>query len=171
MKVTPGVDISTGSLGQGLSTAVGMALANKRDGRPGRVFCLIGDGESNEGQIWEAVQSSVKYQLDNLIIFIDNNGLQNDGICLDIMPLQNLADKFSAFGCETYSIDGHKIEEIVSVLDQIRGKKNGKPIAIVAKTVKGKGVSFMENIVSWHGMAPNREEYDQAISEVEAGLK
>lgn len=171
MKVTPGVDISTGSLGQGLSTAVGMALAHKRDGRDSRVFCLIGDGESNEGQIWEAVQSAVKYQLDNLIIFVDNNGLQNDGICMDIMPLQSLADKLTAFGCETYSIDGHKIEEIVAVLDQIRGKKNGKPIAIVAKTVKGKGVSFMENVVSWHGMAPNREEYEKAISEVEAGLK
>ena len=171
MKVTPGVDISTGSLGQGLSTAVGMAIASKRDGRNNRVFCLVGDGECNEGQIWEATQSAVKYQLDNLITFIDNNGLQNDGICADIMPTQSLAEKFEAFGCETYSIDGHKIEEIVDVLDRIRGAGNGKPIAIIAKTVKGKGVSFMENVVSWHGVAPNRDEYEKAISEVEAGLK
>ncbi len=171
MKRTPGVDISTGSLGQGLSTAVGMAIAGKRDNKDYRVFSIVGDGECNEGQIWEAVQSASKYKLDNLVIFVDNNGLQNDGVCEDIMPTLSLAEKFKAFGCETISIDGHKMEEIVSALEQIKKSKNGKPFAVVAKTVKGRGVSFMENVVAWHGIAPNDQEFKQALEEIEAGLK
>lgn len=171
MKRTPGVDISTGSLGQGLSCAVGMAIAYKRDGKDARVFCMIGDGESDEGQIWEATETAAKYELDNLIILVDNNGLQNDGPCAEIMPTQDLYQKFQAFGCETYRINGNKMSDVVDVLDKIRGKHDHKPIAIVAKTVKGRGVSFMENVVKWHGVAPNDEEYKQAMAEVEAGLK
>ncbi len=169
MKRCPGVDISTGSLGQGLSTAVGMAIAGKRDGRDYRVFCLVGDGESQEGQIWEAVQTAVKYQLDNLVIFVDNNRLQNDNTCDIVMPTGDLAKKFEAFGCETSRINGHSIAEIVKSLDSIRGKKSQKPFCIVADTVKGQGVSFMENVVAWHGMAPNDAQFAQALAEIEGG--
>lgn len=171
MKRCPGIDISTGSLGQGLSTAVGMALAGKRDGKPYRVFCLVGDGESQEGQIWEAVQSAVKYQLDNLIIIVDNNGLQNDSTCDEVMPLGNLAEKFSAFGCEVQSIDGHRIGEIRTAFATTRRENHGKPHCILAKTIKGKGVSFMENVVSWHGTAPNDEQYALAMQEIEGGMR
>ena len=171
MKRTPGVDISTGSLGQGLSAAAGMAIAYKRDGRRGRVFCMVGDGETNEGQIWEAIQSAVKYGLDNLIIFVDNNRLQCDGTCDEIMPTPPLAGIFGAFGCRTYEIDGHKMEEIVDVLDAIRANSGNGPHAVIAHTVKGRGVSFMENIVSWHGTPPNDEQFKQAMEEVEAGLQ
>lgn len=171
MKRCPGIDISTGSLGQGLSTAVGMALAGKRDGRPYRVFCLVGDGESQEGQIWEAVQSAVKYQLDNLIIIVDNNGLQNDSTCEDVMPLGNLAEKFSAFGCDVQRIDGHRIDEIRNAFAAARKENHGKPHCILAKTIKGKGVSFMENVVSWHGTAPNDEQYALAMQEIEGGVR
>lgn len=171
MKRCPGIDISTGSLGQGLSTAVGMALAAKRDGKNYRVFCLVGDGESQEGQIWEAVQSAAKYQLDNLIIIVDNNGLQNDSSCDEVMPLGNLAEKFSAFGCAVQSIDGHQIREIRKAFATTRLEKNGKPHCILAKTVKGKGVSFMENVVSWHGTAPNDEQYARAMQEIEGGIR
>ncbi|MFI3238373.1 MAG: transketolase [Lachnospiraceae bacterium] len=168
MKKCPGIDISTGSLGQGISVAVGMALRAKRDNMDYRTFVLVGDGESQEGQVFEAVAAASKYQLDNLIIFVDNNNLQNDGTCDEIMPTRELADKFSAFGCDTYKIDGHDMEQIVNVLDEIRDKKDGKPKCIVAKTIKGKGVSFMENVPVWHGLAPNAEEYAQAIKDVEA---
>jgi len=169
MKRCPGVDISTGSLGQGLSTAVGMALAGKRDGRPYRVFCLVGDGESQEGQIWEATQAAVKYKLDNLYIIVDNNGLQNDNICEVVMPLGDLGAKFSAFGCEVQRINGHSIPEIRNAFKQAKAHTEGKPHCIVAKTIKGKGVSFMENVVAWHGTPPNDEQYLQAISEIERG--
>lgn len=170
MKRTPGVDISTGSLGQGISCAAGMALAYKRDGRTARVFCLLGDGECQEGQVWEAIQAAVKYEMDNLVVFVDNNGLQNDGTCAEIMPTLDLAEKFKSFGCRVYSIDGHNMEEIVDVLDTVRSAQKGKPFVVVAKTVKGRGVSFMENVVKWHGVAPNDEEYKLAIAEVEEGL-
>lgn len=170
MKRCPGIDISTGSLGQGLSTAVGMAIRAKRDNKEYRVFALVGDGESNEGQIWEAVQTAVKYELDNLVIIVDNNGLQNDGCCCDIMPTGDLAKKFDAFGCEVQSIDGHKMEEVVAALDNIRASQVKKPHCIVAKTVKGKGVSFMENVVAWHGMAPDDEQFAQALKDVEEGF-
>lgn len=170
MKVCPGIDISTGSLGQGLSTAVGMALAAKRDGKTYRVFCIVGDGESQEGQIWEAVMSAVKYKLDNLIIYVDNNNLQNDNTCDVVMPTGDLRAKYGAFGCEAFNIDGHNMEEIVDVLDEIRDSDNGMPKVIVGKTIKGKGVSFMEGVVMWHGVAPNDEQFEQAIAEVEGGF-
>lgn len=171
MKRCPGIDISTGSLGQGLSVAVGMALRAKRDGMDYRVFALLGDGECDEGQIWEAVETASKYALNNLIICVDNNGLQNDNTCEVVMPTLDLANKFAAFGCESYTIDGHRMEAILDVLDEIRKSKSGMPHCIVMKTVKGKGVSFMENVVQWHGMAPNEEQYAAAMAEVEAGLE
>jgi transketolase len=171
MKKTPGVDISTGSLGQGISCAAGMAIGLKRMGKKNRVFCLVGDGETNEGLVWEAVETAVKYTLDNLVIFVDNNRIQNDGFCEEIMPLQSLAGKFKAFGCDVYSIDGHSMEEIVDTLDKIRDTKGGDPRVIVAATTKGRGVSFMENVPKWHGVAPNDEEFKQCIAEVRGGLK
>ena len=170
MKRCPGVDISTGSLGQGISTAVGMALAGKRDHKSYRVFTLIGDGESDEGQVWEAVQTAAKYQLDNLVIILDRNRLQNDGACETVMPNGDLIGKFTSFGCKTWEIDGHDMAQIVEALDEIRRDQSGKPKCIVAHTVKGKGVSFMENVAAWHGMAPNSEQYAQAIQEIEEGF-
>lgn len=170
MKRCPGIDISTGSLGQGVACATGMAVGLKRDKSPARVFCVMGDGECCEGEVWEAMSAAVKYELDNLVIFVDNNGLQNDGICDEIMPTQDLEAKFLAFGCQTYKINGNKMEEVVDVLDRIRNERNHKPIVVVAKTVKGKGVSFMENVVKWHGIAPNDEEYHKAMEELERGL-
>jgi len=167
MKRCPGIDISTGSLGQGLSVAVGMAIAGKRDKKDYRVYCLIGDGESQEGQIWEAVMSAVKYQLDNLIIIVDNNGLQNDDTCDVVMPLGDLEAKFAAFGCSVQTIDGHSIPQIRAAFSAIRKAENSsKPHCIIAKTVKGKGVSFMENVVAWHGSAPNQQQFDLAIREI-----
>jgi len=171
MKKCPGIDISTGSLGQGLSCGVGMAIAGKIDEKNYRVFVMVGDGECNEGQIWEAVQTAAKYKLDNLVVFVDNNGLQLDGTTDEIMPTQDFEDKFRAFGFETQRIDGHSMEQIVSVLDFVRGQKNGKPKCIVLDTVKGKGVSFMENKCNWHGVAPNDEEYEQAMKELRASVQ
>lgn len=171
MKRCPGIDISTGSLGQGLSVAVGMALRAKRDGMKYRVFALLGDGECDEGQIWEAAETASKYELDNLIICVDNNGLQNDNTCDVVMPTRDLAQKFEAFGCECQTIDGHNMVAILNALDIARQNRANKPHCIVMKTVKGKGVSFMENAVMWHGMAPNDEQYAQAIAEVEEGLQ
>jgi len=167
MKRCPGIDISTGSLGQGLSTAVGMAIAGKRDRRDYRVFCLVGDGETQEGQIWEALQTASKYKLDNLVVIIDNNNIQNDDACAVVMPLGDLEAKLKAFGLWTHVIDGHDLVQITSVFDQIRDNKSGSPVAIVAKTVKGKGVSFMEGVTSWHGQAPNDDEFARAIAEIE----
>ncbi|WP_326848815.1 transketolase [Bacillus safensis] len=171
MKKCPGIDISTGSLGQGLSCGVGMALAGKRDEKDYRVFVMVGDGECQEGQIWEAVQTAVKYRLDNLIVFVDNNRLQIDGFCEEIMPLQDIEKKFEVFGFETKRIDGHSMEDIVETLNEVTKTKNGKPKCIVADTIKGKGVSYMEDICSWHGVAPNEEEYEQALEELAGGLK
>lgn len=171
MKKCPGIDISTGSLGQGLSCAVGMALGGKRDAKEYRVFAVVGDGECQEGQIWEAAQSAVKYQLDNLVVFVDDNGLQIDGTTEEVMPNQDLEKKFEAFGFETKRINGHSMEEIVETLDYIRESKNGKPKCIVCNTVKGKGVSFMEDVCGWHGVAPNKEEYELAMAEVAGGLR
>ncbi len=170
MKRCPGIDISTGSLGQGLSVAVGMALRAKRDNMDYRVFAILGDGECGEGQIWEATQTASKYALDNLVIIVDNNRLQNDNVCEVVMPTLDLAKKFEAFGCEARRIDGHDMAQIVDALDAVRADKNGKPHCIVMDTVKGKGVSFMENVVMWHGMAPNDEQYAQAMREVEEGF-
>ncbi|MDT8862105.1 transketolase [Alkalihalobacillus sp. MEB130] len=171
MKKCPGIDISTGSLGQGLSCGVGMAIAGKRDKKDYRVFALLGDGECQEGQIWEAAQTAVKYQLDNLVVFVDYNRLQIDGTCEEVMPLQDLEKKFAAFGFETKRINGHSMEQIVETLDEIRDSKNGIPKCIVLDTVKGKGVSYMEDVVDWHGVAPNDEELQQALEEIAGGLK
>ena len=171
MKKCPGIDISTGSLGQGLSCAVGMAIAGKRDHKDYRVFAMVGDGECDEGQIWEAVMTGYKYKLDNLVVFVDNNRLQLDGTCEEVMPNIDLGKRFEAFGYEVFYIDGHNMEEIVATLDKIRASHNGLPKAVIANTIKGRGVSFMENQVGWHGVAPNDEQYKQAMEELEGGLK
>lgn len=170
MKRTPGVDISTGSLGQGISAAVGMAIAQKRDGKTNRTFTMLGDGECNEGQVWESVAVASKYQLDNLTILVDRNGIQNDSFTAEVMPLGDLKAKFEAFGCDVVEINNHVMEEIVAALDLLRGKK-GKPKCIIAHGKKGRGVSFMEDVPKWHGVAPNDEEYELAMAEVKEGLK
>ena len=167
MKKCPGIDISTGSLGQGFACAVGMALAAKLDGKKYRVFCAIGDGECNEGEIWEAAGTAHKYKLDNLIAFVDWNNLQLDGTCEEIMPPVDLAKKFEAFGFEVWQIDGNDMAAVVKALDEAMAAENGLPKCIVGKTVKGKGVSYMENQCSWHGTAPNEEQYKQAMAELD----
>ena len=168
MNKCPGIDISTGSLGQGLACAVGMALAAKLDGKDYRVFCAVGDGECNEGEIWEACGTAHKYKLDNLVVFVDWNNLQLDGTCEEIMPPISLARKFEAFGFEVYEIDGNDMAQMVEAMDRALAAKNGLPKCIVGKTVKGKGVSYMENQLGWHGMAPNDEQYRQAMEELNA---
>lgn len=167
MKKCPGIDISTGSLGQGFACAVGMALAAKLDGKKYRVFCAIGDGECNEGEIWEAAGTAYKYKLDNVIAFVDWNNLQLDGTCEEIMPPIDLAKKFEAFGFEVLRIDGNDMEQVVRALDEAMAANNGLPKCIIGKTVKGKGVSYMENQCSWHGTAPNDEQYKQAMAELD----
>ena len=168
MNKCPGIDISTGSLGQGLACAVGMALAAKLDKKTYNVFCAVGDGETNEGEIWEACGTAHKYGLDNLIVFVDWNNLQLDGTCEEIMPLLDLKKKFEAFGFEAVEINGNDMGEMVEALDALMASKNGLPKVIIGKTVKGKGVSYMENQVGWHGVAPNDEEYRQAMDELDA---
>ena len=165
MKKIPGVDMSSGSLGQGLSAANGMALASKLDKKGFRVYCIVGDGEIEEGQIWEAAMTSSHYKLDNLCIIVDNNNLQIDGQVKDVMNVYPIDEKFKSFGFETINIDGNNIEEIIEALQKAKITK-GKPTAIIAKTIKGKGVSFMEDNVSWHGKAPSEEEYNKAILEL-----
>lgn len=165
MKNIKGVDMSAGSLGQGFSCACGMALAGKLDNKDYRVYTLIGDGESQEGQIWEAMMFGAHYKLDNLCLIIDNNGLQIDGKVEDVMNTMPYESKLEAFGWNVVSIDGHSIEEILKAFEIARATK-GKPTAIVAKTVKGKGVSYMENEAGWHGKAPNDDEYAQAMAEL-----
>jgi transketolase len=162
----PGIDISTGSLGQGFACAAGMALAAKRDNKNYRVFAVLGDGECDEGEIWEAANIGNKYHLDNLIAFVDYNNLQIDGTCDEVMPPLDLGAKFRAFGWEVYEIDGNNMAEVVGALDIIRERKDGKPKCIYAHTVKGKGVSYMENECVWHGQAPNREQWEQAMKEL-----
>ena len=170
MKKCPGIDISTGSLGQGLSCGVGMALAGKRDGKDYRVFVIVGDGELDEGQIWEAVMAGNAWNLDNLVIILDNNGLQLDGTTDQVIPHLDLTKKFEAFGYETYEIDGNDMEQVVETLKKIDDSTTGRPKCINAHTVKGKGVSFMENQLGWHGMAPNAEQYATAMEELERGF-
>ena len=170
MTKCPGIDISTGSLGQGLACAAGMALAGKLDKKDYKVYCVVGDGEAQEGEIWEAANTAHKYQLDNLITFVDVNNLQLDGTCDEVMPNGDLGEKFKAFGWEVFYLDGHCMEEIVATLDKCMAAKNGKPKALIGKTVKGKGVSYMEDQVGWHGMAPNDEQYAQAMAELKAQL-
>ena len=169
MKDTPGVDMTTGSLGQGLSAASGMALSAKMFDKDYRVFTLLGDGEVQEGIIWEAAMFAAHYKLDNLIAFLDHNGLQIDGENEEIMSIEPIDSKFEAFGWHVIKIDGHKIDEIVKALDEAREVKD-KPIMIIAKTIKGKGVSFMEDQVGWHGKAPSDEELEQALEEIGGGL-
>lgn len=170
MKKCPGIDISTGSLGQGFACGVGMALAGKNDKKDYRVFVVLGDGECQEGEVWEAAQVANKYKLDNVVVFVDNNNLQIDGTCDEVMPNIDLGKKFEAFGFETYEIDGNDMQQIVDTLDKIRVAKNGKPKCIFAHTVKGKGVSFMENSCEWHGIAPNKEEYERAMKDLNGGF-
>lgn len=166
----PGIDISTGSLGQGASCAVGMALAGKRDKKDYRVFTVLGDGEMNEGIVWEAMMTANKYKLDNYIMILDNNGLQLDGTTDQVMPGLDMSKKAEVFGFEVYEIDGHDMAQILDTLDKIRAAKNGKPKFINAHTVKGKGVDYMENSLDWHGKAPNREQYESAMAQLERGI-
>ncbi|MDR0914026.1 MAG: transketolase [Oscillospiraceae bacterium] len=170
MKGTPGVDMSTGSLGQGVSAACGMAMAAKMDGADYRVYALLGDGESQEGQVWEAAMFAAHNKLDNLTIFVDQNGLQIDGCVCDICNIEPLDKKYESFGFEVIKIDGHDFEQIEAAVNKAKTIK-GKPTAILCKTVKGKGVSFMENQCGWHGKATNAEEYKLATDELNAALK
>lgn len=169
MKGVPGVDMSTGSLGQGLSAANGMALASKIDSKGYRVYALLGDGEIEEGQIWEAAMTSSHYKLDNLCVIVDNNNLQIDGSVDNVMNVYPIDEKFRSFGFEVFTVDGNNIDELIAVFEKAKTVK-GKPTAIVAKTVKGKGVSFMENQVGWHGKAPKEEEYNQAMEELNSNV-
>ncbi len=162
---TPGIEVASGSLGQGLSVAMGMSLAVKLDKIDSRVYCLLGDGEIQEGQIWEAAMAAAHYKCDNLCAILDHNGYQIDGKVADIMNLEPIADKWRSFGWEVISIDGHNIAEILQAFEQA-GKTKGKPAIIIAKTVKGKGVSFMENVVDFHGRAPTAQEAEQALKEL-----
>lgn len=165
MKNIPGVDMSTGSLGQGLSVANGMAIASKLNHEGVRVYCICGDGELQEGQIWEAAMTSSHYKLDNLCVIVDNNNLQIDGKVDEVMSIYPIDEKFKSFGFQTINIDGHDFDQIINALNKAKTVK-GKPTAIIAKTIKGKGVSFMENIADWHGKAPKEEEYKIAINEL-----
>lgn len=169
MNSVPGVDMSTGSLGQGISTACGMALAAKVKGKDYRVYTLLGDGEIQEGQVWEACMFASHYKLDNLCVIIDNNGLQIDGDVAKVMSPYPIVDKLEAFGFHTQAIDGHDLEAIEAAMNAAKAVK-GRPSAIVMKTVKGKGVSFMENNAGWHGVAPNDAQYEQAMAELNAQL-
>ncbi|MCC8141184.1 MAG: transketolase [Lachnospiraceae bacterium] len=166
MKHIPGVDMSSGSLGQGFSAAVGMALAGKMDGKDYRVYALAGDGEIEEGQIWEASMFSGARKLDNLVLIVDNNGLQIDGSIEDVCSPYPIDEKFKAFNFHVINIDGHDFDQIAAAFKEARETK-GMPTAIIAKTTKGKGVSFMENQVGWHGKAPNDEEYAIAMEDLE----
>lgn len=157
MNKVPGVDMTTGSLGQGISVATGMAMAGKLDNKPYRVYCIMGDGEIEEGQVWEASMSAVKYKLDNLCIIADNNNLQIDGTIEDVMSSYPIDEKFKSFGFQIINIDGHNYQEIIDAFDVARNIKE-KPVCIIAKTIKGKGISYMENKIEWHGKAPNEEQ-------------
>ena len=170
MKGTPGVDMSTGSLGLGFSTACGMALAAKIDGKDYRTYTIVGDGESEEGQIWEAAMFAAHYKLDNLVAIVDNNGLQIDGPITEVCSPEPITDKFAAFGWHVITMDAHDFDSIDAAFAEAE-TVTGKPVAIIQKSTKGKGVSFMENQVSWHGTAPNKEQYDTAMAELNAQLK
>ena len=169
MTTTPGVDMSTGSLGQGVSTAVGMALAAKLDGKDYRAYAILGDGEIQEGQVWEAAMFAAHKKLSNLCVIVDNNDLQIDGTMDEVNSPYPIPEKFVAFGFNVVEIDGHDFEQIAAAFEAARACKD-KPTAIVMKTVKGKGVSFMENQVGWHGKGPNAEEYEKAMQELRAAL-
>jgi len=163
----PGVESSTGSLGQGISVAGGIALAGKIDKKDYRVFSLVGDGEIEEGQVWEAAMACAHFKLDKLCLFVDNNGLQIDGLVSDVMSVYPIAEKFKAFGWNTLEIDGHDFNQIESAVETFKASAgSGKPTAVVCKSVKGKCISFMENKASWHGIAPNKEETEKALEEL-----
>ena len=171
MRKLPGVDMSTGSLGQGLSVAVGMALANKYEGNAHRIYTILGDGECQEGQSWEAAMAAAHYKLDNLLAFVDHNSLQIDGNVRDVMNPTPIDEKFKAFGWNVIMLeDGNDIESVVKACEEAK-TVSGKPTVIVGKTVKGKGVSFMENQAGWHGVAPSAEQCAQALAELEGGCK
>lgn len=165
MNSVPGIEMSTGSLGQGFSAAVGMALAGRIDKKNYRVYTLLGDGELEEGEVWEAAMSAAHYKLENLTAFVDNNGLQIDGACSEVMEVEPIADKFKAFNWNVLQINGHDFNEILEAIEEAKRFK-GKPTAIICKTIKGKGVSFMENQASWHGTAPNKEQCAIALKEI-----
>ena len=167
MNMVPGVDMSTGSLGQGISCAAGMALGLKHQNNPARVYTLLGDGEIQEGQVWEACMLAAHYKLDNFVVIVDNNGLQIDGDISKVMSPYPIVDKLAAFGFHVEAIDGHDFDQIEAALNTARATK-GQPTAIVMKTTKGKNVSFMENKAGWHGKAPNDAEYEQAMGELKA---
>ncbi|HPY84769.1 MAG TPA: transketolase [Ruminococcus flavefaciens] len=166
----PGVDMSSGSLGQGISAAAGMALAGKIDNKSYKVYTILGDGEIEEGQVWEAAMFSAHYGLSNLVAIVDNNGLQIDGPITEVCSPEPITDKFAAFGWHVITMDAHDFDSIDKAFEAAE-KVTDKPVAIIQKSTKGKGVSFMENQVGWHGTAPNKEQYDQAMSELSAQLK
>ena len=168
MKNIPGVDMSSGSLGQGLSVANGIAIAGKMDKKDYKVYCILGDGEIQEGQVWEAAMTSAHYNLNNVIAFLDYNNLQIDGKVEDVMNISNIADKFRAFNFNVIEINGHDFEQIDNAIIRAKAEKE-KPSIIIAKTIKGKGISFMENVAKWHGEAPKEEDYKIAKSELENG--
>lgn len=167
MKYVPGVDMSAGSLGQGFSASVGMALAAKIDGKDYHTYAVVGDGEIQEGQIWEAAMAAGHFKLDNLTVIVDNNNLQIDGTIEEVMTVYPIDAKFESFGFHVITVDGHDIPALSEALDTARSIKD-KPCAIIAKTIKGKGVSFMENDVQWHGNTPGKEQYETAITELDA---
>jgi len=169
MKSVPGVDMSTGSLGQGISAAVGMAIAGKLDKKDYMVYSILGDGEIEEGQVWEALMAAAHYKLNNLVAFLDHNGLQIDGKITDVMSPESVEEKFKAFGWKIISVNGHDYEQIIEAINEAKKSKD-RPTMIVAETIKGKDVSFMENAPGWHGTAPNKEQRDQAIAELDAIL-
>lgn len=171
-KKVPGVEVSTGSLGQGLSIANGIALGLRLDGNASRVFCLLGDGELQEGQVWEAAMFASHHSVDNLIAIVDHNGLQIDGACSDVMCLGDVEAKFNAFGWKTITADGHDVEGLLRAFEAAEAALGGGvPVVIVCRTVKGKGVSFMENNAEWHGKAPNADETERAVAELTAALE
>jgi len=165
----PGIDMSSGSLGQGISAACGMALAAKLNNKSYRVYTVLGDGEIEEGQVWEAAMFAAHYKLDNIVAVVDNNGLQIDGPVTEVCSPEPITDKFAAFGWHVITMDAHDFDSIEAAFAEADTVK-GKPVAIIQKSVKGKGVSFMENQVGWHGTAPNKEQYEQAMSELKAQL-
>ena len=169
MKKVPGVDMTTGSLGQGLSAAVGMAIASKMDKAGCKVYCIVGDGEIEEGQVWEALTAASKNKLDNLCVILDNNNLQIDGEIEKVGGMNNLTERFQSFGINVINVDGHNIDNLIDAFTTAKQTK-GKPSVIIAKTIKGKGVSFMENQAGWHGKAPNEEEYNLAMEELNSLL-
>ena len=165
LKKLPGIDMSSGSLGQGLSVACGMALASKLKKQSNRIYCIVGDGEIQEGQIWEAAMTASHYKLDNLCLIVDNNNLQIDGRIEDVMSPYPIVEKLESFGFKVFKTDGHDIQNLLEIFEKIKLIKE-QPVAIVANTIKGKGISFMENKSEWHGKAPSQEEYQKAISEL-----